>query len=638
MRTGGSRVHGSAASSKPNDPRSGLALFAPDRAEYESSMRAHLALAALLILSADRSALRAQAPAAPRLLDLAGDDARQTTVRRVPRKYLGHPATTLLADGRTVLCVHPEGHGKGPIVLQRSADFGRTWSEPLPVPESWATSLETPTIHRLVGPREGSERLVLFSGLHPIRSSVSTDGGETWTPLEAIGDFGGIVAMASVVRLADGSHAAFFHDDGRFFRANGKRGAFAVYQTRSRDGGRTWAEPVAVWTGTGLELCEPGVIRAPDGKRLAMLLRENARRKSSHVAFSDDEAATWSEPVELPASLCGDRHVAACAPDGRLLVSMRDMAPGSPTRGDWVAWVGTFADLEQRRPGQYRVRLARNWRGTDCGYAGVEVASDGEFLLTSYGHWEPGEAPFVRAVRLRLEELDELAKAPPAAIEREPATVHPVARQDAWWQERFAKDLAAARAGGHELVFVGDSITQGWGEAGSETWRELFLPRRALNLGISGDRTEHVLWRLDHGLLAALAAPNNDVRAVVVMIGTNNSNGDDYTAAEIGAGIQAVVRRLRAGLPQAKVLLLAIFPRGERPDAQRAKCATASELAHGAFAGDEAVVCRDIGPRFLDAEGMLHKDVMPDFLHLAPAAYRTWGEAILADVDALLRR
>jgi beta-glucosidase len=184
---------------------------------------------------------------------------------------------------------------------------------------------------------------------------------------------------------------------------------------------------------------------------------------------------------------------------------------------------------------------------------------------------------------------------------------------------------------------VGDSITQSWNGGGKEVWAEFWQPRAAINVGVSGDRTQHVLWRFDHELMAALAAPNNDIRAAVVMIGTNNSNGSDNTADEIAQGIVAVVQRLRTGLPKAKVLLLAIFPRSETADAQRAKCAEASRLAFAALAGDEMVVCRDIGARFLSADGRLAKDVMPDFLHLTPAAYRTWAEAIVADVDALLK-
>ena len=111
----------------------------------------------------------------------------------------------------------PEGPRQGRIVLKRSPDGGLHWSDRLPTPENWVTSKETPTIHRVVDPR-GTKRLILFSGLYPIRMSVSEDDGQTWTPLEPIGDFGGIVAMASVERLKNGDSMALFHDDGRFLR------------------------------------------------------------------------------------------------------------------------------------------------------------------------------------------------------------------------------------------------------------------------------------------------------------------------------------------------------------------------------------------------------------------------------------
>ena len=584
----------------------------------------------------------AQAPL--RWLDLDGDASRQVTVREVAGKYLGHPTTVLLPDDHTLLCVYPEGHGKGPIVLQRSDDAGRTWSEPLPVPANWATSKETPTIHRLVDPRDGTVRLVLFSGLFPIRSSISEDDGATWTPLAPIGPpgapFGGIVAMSSVIRLANGDYAAYFHDDGRFFSADGRRAQpveFALYETRSSDGGLTWSGARELWRGSDLHLCEPGVIASPDGRRLAMLLRENSRRHNSHVMFSEDGAATWSAPVELPSSLTGDRHVGRHAPDGRLLVSFRDMAEGSPTLGDWVAWVGTFEDIVHRRDGQYRVRLSRNWRGVDCGYPGVEVLSDGTFVLTTYGHWRPGGAPFIRSVRVHLRELDDLAHAPPPVFTREPGTVHPTPRPLPWWRDRVAEDLALARKGGHRLVMLGDSITQSWRAGGRQVWGKYWEPRGAINLGVSGDRTQHVLWRLDHGLLDALASENNDVRCVVLMIGTNNSNGTDCTAAEIAFGIEAIVGRLRRGLPKAKVLLLAIFPRGERPDRQRDKNARASALAAAAFAGDDMVVCRDIGRVFVGEGGVISKKIMPDFLHLTPRGYELWAQCIVRDVDALMK-
>ena len=154
------------------------------------------------------------------LVDLAADTGRQVVVDREPGQYLGHPTTVLLEDGKTILCVYPKGHGRGPICLKKSADGGLTWSERQPVPESWATSLETPTIFRTVD-KAGVKRLVLFSGLFPIRTSISTDDGMSWTPLAPVGDWGGIVAMSSLVRLTNGDYLAFFHDDGRFFRKDG---------------------------------------------------------------------------------------------------------------------------------------------------------------------------------------------------------------------------------------------------------------------------------------------------------------------------------------------------------------------------------------------------------------------------------
>jgi hypothetical protein len=295
--------------------------------------------------------------------------------------------------------------------MKRSADGGRTWSERLPTPASWATSKETPTIHRVVG-LDGTKRLLLFSGLYPIRMSVSEDDGARWTELEPIGDYGGIVAMGCVGRLRDGRYLAMFHDDGRFLRGAGERtGVMTLYQVTSADGGLTWSAPEEVYASAEVHLCEPGLVRSPDGERLAILLRENRRARNSHVCFSDDEARTWSAPRELPGALTGDRHTAVRAPDGRLFVSFRDTTLESPTRGDWVAWVGTWEDIVQGREGQYRVRLMDNHSRWDCAYPGVELLPDGTIVATTYGHWEPDRSPYIVSVRLTLAELDERARA-----------------------------------------------------------------------------------------------------------------------------------------------------------------------------------------------------------------------------------
>lgn len=344
------------------------------------------------------------------IVDLSGQKERQTVVDREPGQYLGHPTTVLLEDKRTLLCVYPKGHGKGPIMLKRSSDGGSTWSGRLPVPENWDTSLETPTIHRVVD-KLGKRRLIIFSGLHPIRMARSEDDGDSWTPLEPIGRFGGIVAMSAVERLRNGMYMALFHDDGRFLNSNpSPTREFIVYKTNSQDGGLTWSDPSPIAKHSHAHLCEPGLVRSPDGRQLAMLLRENSRKLNSFVCFSDDEGANWTEPRELPGALTGDRHVASYAPDGRLFITFRDTTLESPTRGDWVGWVGTYADIVKGAEGQYRVRLMKNHKGADCAYAGLELLGNGEFLTTTYGHWFAGEQPFVVAVRFRLSDLDALAR------------------------------------------------------------------------------------------------------------------------------------------------------------------------------------------------------------------------------------
>lgn len=357
-------------------------------------------------------------------VDISADRSRQIIVDREAGQYLGHPTTVLLEDGKTMLIVYPKGHGRGAIVYKRSSDGGKTWSERLPTPKSWETSLEVPTLHRVVD-ASGKKRLIMFSGLYPIRMAVTEDDGAHWSELKPIGDFGGVVTMATVIGLkTPGHYLAFFHDDGRFIRGGtesrftvkgphsdhtspaAKPWRFWVYTTLSKDGGLTWSVPVPIASLPDAHLCEPGVLRSPDGKQIAALLRENSRKYNSFVIFSNDEGLTWTEPRELPASLTGDRHTAKYAPDGRLFISFRDTTHVSPTKGDWVGWVGNYDDIVKGTEGQYRVRIMDNTKGSDCCYPGVELLLDGTFVTTTYGHWTEGEPPYIVSVRFKLSELD----------------------------------------------------------------------------------------------------------------------------------------------------------------------------------------------------------------------------------------
>jgi len=138
------------------------------------------------------------------LIDLSAETHRQVIVDREPGQYLGHPTTVLLEDGRTILCVYPKGHGKGALVLKRSTDGGLTWSDRLPVPASWATSKETPTIHRVID-AAGQRRLIVWSGFYPARLASSEDDGATWTELKPVGDWGGIVVMGFTEPIKTGA-------------------------------------------------------------------------------------------------------------------------------------------------------------------------------------------------------------------------------------------------------------------------------------------------------------------------------------------------------------------------------------------------------------------------------------------------
>ena len=338
-------------------------------------------------------------------LDLAQVPEIQSVVDREDGQYLGHPTTSLLDDGKTILATYPKGHGRGEIVYKKSIDGGKHWSERLPTPTSWETSLEVPTQFRFQK-KDGTKRILLFSGLYPIRMAKTDDDGKTWTQLEAIGEFGGIVAMSSVIQRKDGSLAAFFHDDGRFLRSGGNAGVFTVYRTVSVDDGDTWSGPTVVIQHDTLDLCEPGAVWSPNNSELALLLRENSRTTLSQVIFSSDKSETWSEPVPLPVELTGDRHTAKYLNDGRLIVVFRDMAPESPTKGDWVAWVGTYEDIKKGHPGQYRIRIMDNINSWDSTYPGVEVLPDGTVVSTTYGHWQEGSEPYIVSVRLDMNMLD----------------------------------------------------------------------------------------------------------------------------------------------------------------------------------------------------------------------------------------
>lgn len=205
-----------------------------------------------------------------------------------------------------------------------------------------------------------------------------------------------------------------------------------------------------------------------------------------------------------------------------------------------------------------------------------------------------------------------------------------------WWLPRHEQKLAEIRAhrdAGRrvDLVFLGDSITQGWENEGQAAWAQHFAKHHAVALGFGGDRTENLLWRLQHGELDGMAP-----KAIVMMIGTNNTGERLEDPALTVAGIQANLDEIRKRQPQARVLLLALFPRGEKPDDLTRRHNARINALLPALADGRRVVFLDIGRALMNSDGTLSKDILPDYLHLSPQGYEIWARSLEAPLNDAL--
>lgn len=220
---------------------------------------------------------------------------------------------------------------------------------------------------------------------------------------------------------------------------------------------------------------------------------------------------------------------------------------------------------------------------------------------------------------------------PPPGLHR---CITPIPRTESAAKQRFEEfnERAKASAGKAQVIFIGDSITQGWEGSGQEVWAKYYAPRRALNLGIGSDHTQHVLWRLDHGNLEGLKP-----KVAVVLIGVNNLPDETNTPRMVLAGVTAVVQKLREKLPRTKILLLGIFPFREDFDPQRGRALQVNQALRKLDDG-KWVHFLDFGHLFIQPDGTISKAMMPDYVHLTPNGYRLWAEAMEPKLAQLLGR
>jgi arylsulfatase A-like enzyme/lysophospholipase L1-like esterase len=330
----------------------------------------------------------------------------------------------------------------------------------------------------------------------------------------------------------------------------------------------------------------------------------------SHALIQNiDYAPTFLEAagVPVPPEIQGRSLLPVLLSEGRAPADWRDAIYYAYYENAAVHQVAVHDGVRTDRYKAFFFPRTREWQFFDLERDPQELKSL---------HADPDYAPILAALQQRYADLRKFYGVNTAVI---PAT----RGDEAWWRNRDREKREAAKAGGYELVFIGDSITQGWEGPGREVWNEFYHERQTLNLGFSGDRTEHVIWRLTHNQLGP-----NKPKAAVVMIGTNNTGHQMQDPQEVAAGIERILELLAEKTPSTQVLLLGVFPRGASPwDPARLNNLGINQRIRR-LADGERVRYLDLGEAFLEPDGTLTQQVMPDYLHLSAEGYRRWAEAL----------
>lgn len=314
--------------------------------------------------------------------------------------YNGHPTTVMTPDNKIIYCTWSYDHGGKAGLMAKSADGGNTW-EQMQTPKDWGKTSNCPSIYRLID-KNRTERLFVFTANPNMSQCYSEDQGKTWSPVKSLNK-PCVMAFTSIIRLNNGDYLGMYH---RGYNDE-DRPPLTLWQSISKDGGLTWGKSTKVGELDGYAPCEPYLFRDPSNKRIICIARENLRKGHSLMMYSDNEGKTWSNLTETCWGLTGDRHIIKYTSDGRLIAVFRDMAPNSPTKGHFIAWVGTYNDLINKYSGQYRIKLLHSFAGADCGYPGLEILPDGTILAITYIKYRPGQKKHsIVAVKFNIEEID----------------------------------------------------------------------------------------------------------------------------------------------------------------------------------------------------------------------------------------
>lgn len=515
----------------------------------------------------------------------------------------------------------------------------------------------------------------------------STDDGATWSPLRRIIDFDAAVPDSHGNGVGDPAvlvdHrtntifvAALWSKGRRAWNGSGpgltpdETGQFVL--VKSTDDGETWSPPINITPQVkdpAWRLCFNGPgngIQLRDGT-LVFPAQFKGADNVPHSCFiaSQDGGATWKiSPAAIPGSPPTSESAIAQLADGSLLLSMRNESRAGVrawARWDWQndvmkgrwsePWLTVpdptcMASLVRHPQGelvfsspnhtQRRVALTvrsstdggRSWsagRLLDPGgsmYSCLTVLRDGRIGVL----YESVEAGGLVFARFPLEWVREGASTPHVPEARTETT-----GKFGWWPARHSAKIAESKAGGGEVIFLGDSITQGWESVGIAAWKKYFVPRKAANYGFGGDSTQHVLWRVGNGEFDGISP-----KAIVLLVGTNNVRHGDFTPEQIAAGIQAILDLLAERCPQSKVLLLGVLPRGaDAADPLRRKCEAINSLLP-ALADGRRVQFLNVNSRLTAADGTLGKDIAPDLLHLSARGYEILAESLDAKLKEML--